>query len=152
MVVCELFDPQPEVTKEEVAALKLSVAKFKLLTPDKKQVFSCVYDKNCTELYKAIEQSKWASVAHFLDTGSWLGMNIIPDFSPLQQCVTVVTRLDDQSLPMWSRLPLHLAILQAAPLAILGRMIEMAEVRSCSSHPYMIHSNPMPGDYLRPRL
>lgn len=135
MVVSELFDPRPEVTKEEVAALKRSVANLNGLasvpgvadSPKKpnKPVFTCVYDKNCTELYKAIEQGKWGNVAHFLDTGSWLGINFIPDFSPVEQCLTVVTRLDDQSFAIWSRLPLHLAILQAAPLSIVGRLAEL---------------------------
>jgi ankyrin repeat protein len=135
MVVFELFDPQPEVTKEEVAALKQSVAKLNALAffvaevpkqSPKRAVFTCVYDKNCTELYKAIEQGKWSNVAHFLDTGSWLGINLIPDFSPQSQCITVVTRLDDQSFAIWSRLPLHLAILQAAPLSIIGRLVELS--------------------------
>jgi ankyrin repeat protein len=118
--------------------LKQSVAKLNALAPvaedpkqevqpPKRAVFTCVYDKNCTELYKAIEQGKWSNIAHFLDTGSWLGINLIPDFSPQDQCRTVVTRLDDQSfVAIWSRLPLHLAILQAAPLSIIGRLVELS--------------------------
>lgn len=127
MVVFECFDPQPEFTKEEVAALKKSVKQLPPLVPtDAKQVFSCIYDKNCTELYKAIENCKWSTVAHFLDTGSWLGVNLLPDFSPVEQTISVVTRLDDQSFVLWSRLPVHLAILQAAPLQIIGRLIDLA--------------------------
>lgn len=135
MVVFECFDPQPEVTKEEVAALKLSVKKLPTLSKETKEVWSCIYDKNCTELYKAVENSQWSTVAHFLDTGSWLGINLLPDFSPTEQAVTVVTRLDDQAFVLWSRLPVHLAILQAAPLQIIGRLIDIApETISAPDH------------------
>jgi len=122
----DLLDPQPELTWKETVALKRSTASFS--SPVAK-IKTCVYETNCSELYKVIEKERWSDVAHFLDSSSWSvsGFSIIPDWSPRQQALTLVHQLDeDDDKVIWSLLPIHLAILRRAPFPIIGRLIDLA--------------------------
>jgi len=94
----------------------------------------CNYEKNCTPLYKQIEQEDWGVVAGFLDTGYWPGHFFPDNMSPTEQVMTWVTRFEpgeegeegeeEDANIRWSQLPLHLAIVVDAPLGIVRRLVE----------------------------
>ena len=134
-----LLDPQPELPvgeKEKVAlkhsafihdATKIKASKCIPWVDLQKPLWTCVYDENCTELYRAIEEERWWDVAHFLDSSKWPGISIVPDFPPEQQALTLVNHLNKEGdHVLWSLLPLHLAILEWAPPSVIGRLIDLA--------------------------
>ena len=134
----DLFDPQPNLGAKETVALKRSAFTHNVaikasegtnaFAVKQNALWSCAYDKNCSELYRAIEHERWIDVAQFLDSSSWPGMlSIVPDFSPKQQALTLVNQLtDDGNSVIWSLLPLHIAILRRAPFPVIGRLIDLA--------------------------
>lgn len=68
-----------------------------------------VYDKNCTTLFKNIEQEEWGSVTCFLKTGLWPGAFFADSSAPSVQARTWVNRFDpdDPDKLKWSQLPLQ---------------------------------------------
>ena len=89
--------------------------------------FECDYKKNCTRLYKKIEERDWEAVCDFLDRGSWPDSKSPDKLSPKKQTMTWVTRYDpkDTSTVLWSELPLHLAIVFKAPFSVVRRLIDL---------------------------
>ena len=100
----------------------------------------CVYSKDCTILYKAIEDASnrtdWEALIKFLDTGYWTGSRLLDNASITQQAKTWVihrqamTRVKhcdpDMSFVVLQRhLPLHLAIDCGSPLSVVGRLIDL---------------------------
>lgn len=120
-------------SSEEPKAEKLEVSDAKIhkirpaLSIDALEVD---YTKNCTPLYKkienAIEDYEWEPIAKFLDTGHWPGTLFADEKGPKEQTMTWVTKFDnkDPTYVRWSQLPLHLAIVCGAPFSIVGRLIE----------------------------
>jgi len=93
----------------------------------------CNYEKNCTPLYKRIENEDWPVVASFLDTGYWPNTFFPDKLTPSEQVKTWVTRFEKGGIDddeeedekiKWSQLPLHLAIVVDAPLGIVRRLVE----------------------------
>jgi hypothetical protein len=69
----------------------------------------CVYDQNCTPLFKNIEQEAWGAVTGFLKTGYWSGAFFADSIAPAVQASTWVNRFDPNQPEKlkWSRLPLQ---------------------------------------------
>jgi hypothetical protein len=72
----------------------------------------CDYIRNCTALYKRLEQEDWQGVDEFLDTGVWpddVSLSKADPTSPVKQVRTWVTRFDEQDATKvhWSVLPLQ---------------------------------------------
>jgi len=89
----------------------------------------CDYDKNATNLYKAIEKEEWRSVECFFETGKWSYMHFTKDVqSPSEQARTWVTRFESNGEVRWSQLPLHAAIIFRAPKRIVEFLIELYAV------------------------
>lgn len=123
----DCIDPRPDVTLDDTITLQRSNS-TQLDVPDSAPPavkMQCLYDKNCTGLFKAIENEDWHGVMEFLDTGKWPGISLIPDWSPQEQVMTVVTCANKYGKVRWSRLPLHEAILNEAPLGIIRRLVDL---------------------------
>jgi hypothetical protein len=73
------------------------------------KAYECVYDQNCTPLFKHIEQEAWGAVTGFLKSGFWPGAFFPDSISPAVQACTWVNRFDpdDQQKLKSSRLPLQ---------------------------------------------
>jgi hypothetical protein len=69
----------------------------------------CLYDKNCSPLFKHIEQEAWGAVTSFLKSGFWPGSFFADSVTPAVQACTWVNRFDpdDPEKLKWSRLPLQ---------------------------------------------
>lgn len=123
----DCLDPQVDLTFLDTIALKKSnstqLDELECTHPSPK--LQCLYDKNCTELFKAIERGEWVGIMEFLDTGDWPGISLVPDFSPQEQAMTVVVRADASGDVHWSRLPLHQALLARAPMGAIRRLVEI---------------------------
>ena len=91
----------------QLSKMKLGGMKDRELIRDK--AHECVYDQNCTPLFKHIEQEAWGAVTGFLKTGFWPGSFFADSTSPAVQARTWVNRFDpDQPEKLkWSRLPLQ---------------------------------------------
>lgn len=93
------------------------------------------YEKNCSSLYKAIENAivqddeDYTEIAEFLETGEWSdGTTKGP--SADVQAKTWVTRFKTDGVMNkrtveWSQLPLHLAIVGKAPSNIIGSLVKL---------------------------
>ena len=105
------------------------------VSTDATEFFECNYEKDCTPLYKAIEnaivqeEEDYEHIAVFLETGNWpegmAGANAGP--SAEIQAKTWVTRFNpkDKTKVEWSQLPLHLAIVGGAPSNIIGALVKL---------------------------
>lgn len=105
------------------------------------EALECDYERDCTPLYKQIENEEWNSVAKFLDTGYWPGNFFADSIPPADQARTWVTRFDpnDNKKVRWSQLPLHLAIVIEAPYEIVGRLIELyPQAVRCTDDQHML--------------
>lgn len=124
----DLIDPKPDLCLTETIELsKRSPSTFEAIGSTNDPVLSCVFDKNCSELFKAIDQKQWVEVAYFIDNAEWPGLGMLtPDFPPLQQALTVVSGFEGDTDETWTYLPLHLAIVRGAPLSIIDRLISLA--------------------------
>lgn len=91
------------------------------------EALECDYERNCITLYKKIEEEEFEDVIRFLNSGYWPGTFFADGTSPADQARTWVTRFDpnDQKKVRWSQLPIHLAIVVDAPLAILRQLLEL---------------------------
>lgn len=88
----------------------------------------CDYEKDCTPLYKRIENAEWEDVAFFLDSGYWPGHFFKDSVSPADQARTWVTRFQpggNGEQIKWSQLPLHLSIVVGAPFGVVRRLVAM---------------------------
>lgn len=108
-------------------------------------MYECDYERDCTTLYRAIEgamdPAEFAPVVTFLDTGYWPGTFFADSLPPLIQAKTWVTRFDpkDPSKVKWSQLPLHLAIVCNAPVAIIGRLVKLyPQALRCTDDQHML--------------
>ena len=96
-----------------------------------KEDLECDYEK-CTRLYKRLESASavadWEAVGTFLDTGTWPDRLWADKVGPQEQSMTWVTLVDpkDESVLLWSRLPLHIAIARGAPFSVIYRLVEMS--------------------------
>ena len=108
--------------------LSKPVVTFKAMHGTTKElpVLSCIFDQNCTELFKAIEERKWSEVAYFIDHAEWPSVTVAPDVPPAHQVETVVSGYDEETQETWTYLPLHMAIVRGAPLPIIDRLVTMA--------------------------
>ena len=124
----DIIDPQPDICRSETIELsKRSPSTFQAIKSTKDPILSCVFDKNCTELFKAIDHKKWTDVAYFIDNAEWPGIGMFtPDFPPLQQTLTVVSGFEEDTQEAWTYLPLHLAIVRGAPLQVIDRLVSLA--------------------------
>ena len=105
------------------------------------EALECDYERDCTPLYKQIENEEWNAVAKFLDTGYWPGNFFADSIPPADQARTWVTRFDpnDNKKVRWSQLPLHLAIVIEAPYEIVGRLIELyPQAVRCTDDQHML--------------
>jgi hypothetical protein len=109
------------------------------------ELFECDYERDCSPLYKAIESAvepkEFDPIVKFLDTGYWSGSFFTDPISPRDQARTWVTRFDpdDSTRVMWSQLPIHLAIVCAAPPAIIGRLVKLfPEGLRCTDDQHML--------------
>lgn len=119
-----------EATPEEESAPKTQTS----------GALECNYEKNCTPLYKAIEEENWPSIQSFLQTGYWSGGFWADAVSPQKQARTWVTRFDPRTAAVrWSQLPLHLALVVHAPYEIVGALIELyPEAVRCTDDQHML--------------
>jgi len=91
-------------------------------------ILDCDYEVDCTPLYSSLERKDWAGVAFFLDSGFWPGHIVEDENPPYDQARTRVTRYEpgsDKKKIKWSQLPLHLALVVDAPLAVVRRLVEV---------------------------
>jgi hypothetical protein len=67
------------------------------------------YEKNCTMLYRKIEETEWIAVTSFLESGYWAGSFFPDELTPAEQARTWVTRFDreERKKLRWSQLPLQ---------------------------------------------
>lgn len=99
------------------------------------------YVKNCTTLYKMIEEQDWESIVNFMDTGYWIGSLWADRTPPAEQARTWVTRFDpeDPNRIKWSQLPLHLAVVLCAPLAVVRRLVDAyPKALKCTDDEHML--------------
>jgi hypothetical protein len=97
------------------------------------QALECDYEKDCTRLYKKIENAEWEDVIIFLDKGYWPGHLFRDTISPADQARTWVTRFqpgtkgmpDGEEKIRWSQLPLHLAVVVGAPYGVVRRLVHL---------------------------
>jgi hypothetical protein len=100
---------------------------------DTNSTFECDYDKNCTTLYKAIENGEWVPALDFMDTGKWADpvfqSTVFASQDPLvpeRQARTWVTRYEENGGAVrWSQLPLHAALIFGAPLKIIETLLTL---------------------------
>lgn len=109
------------------------------------EALECDYERDCTTLYKAIEnavdQKDFEPIIKFLDTGYWSGSFFKDSVSPADQAKTWVTRFDneDTNKVKWSQLPLHLAIVCDAPSSIIGRLVKLyPQALRCTDDQHML--------------
>lgn len=105
------------------------------VSTDVTEFFECNYEKDCTPLYKAIEnaivqeEEDYEHIAIFLETGKWPEGTAGATAGPAAeiQAKTWVTRFNpkDVNKVEWSQLPLHLAIVGGAPSNIIGGLVKL---------------------------
>lgn len=126
----DYIDPQAdEVATEAVTNSKQSPATFKAVKEqgdNGNPVLTCVFDKNCNHLFKAINKKQWSEVAYFIDHNEWPSFALNPDFPPKEQALTVVSGYDEEADETWTYLALHLAIVRGAPLPLIDRLVDIA--------------------------
>lgn len=93
-------------------------------------ILECDYDKQCTKLYRAIEERQWEEVLYFLETGNWYSTSIFSAFgdkedSPSIQTRTWVTAMDEYENVRWCQLPLHAAVTFLAPFSVISKLVEI---------------------------
>ena len=99
------------------------------------EYFECDYEKDCTPLYKAIEnaivqeEEDYEHIAYFLETGLWPHEEAgdVASSSAEIQAKTWVTRFNpkEKDKVEWSQLPLHLAIVGGCPSNIIGGLVKL---------------------------
>ncbi|KAL7565150.1 hypothetical protein ACA910_021528 [Epithemia clementina (nom. ined.)] len=105
------------------------------------EALECDYEKNCTALYKHIEEEDWKGVTKYLETGYWPGNFFADPIPPADQVRTWVTRFNPNNATgvRWSQLPLHLAIVVEAPYEVVGSLIELyPQAVRCTDDQHML--------------
>jgi hypothetical protein len=118
------------------------------------EYFECDYEKDCTPLYKAIEnaivqeEEDYEHIAVYLETGSWpastpgLETFNTSNAAPAEvQAKTWVTRFSvkEKKRVEWSQLPLHLAIVGGAPSNIIGGLVKLyPQALRCTDDQHML--------------
>lgn len=90
----------------------------------------CDYDKNPTNLFKAIESRKWETVEHFLLSGSWRReYHPSKELTTPQVCTWVTkyeTSIDgNDEYGRWTQLPIHAALTFGAPDRVIKLLIKI---------------------------
>jgi hypothetical protein len=96
-------------------------------------MYQCDYHDNCSHLFKALETAKsekdLRAIERFLDTGSWPGFSLLPDYPPQKQARTWVVRMSDGPAEWrrveWRRIPLHVALMRRAPNGVVARLVRL---------------------------
>ena len=109
------------------------------------EAYECDYERDCTPLYRAIENAIEAAdfepIVKFLDTGYWSPSFFSDPITPADQARTWVTRFDDvdPNKVKWSQLPLHLAIVCGAPPSVIGRLVRLyPQALRCTDDQHML--------------
>ena len=105
------------------------------------EALECDYERDCTPLYKKIEDEEFEDVMRYLNSGYWPGAFFADGLSPADQARTWVTRFDpkDDRKVRWSQLPIHLAIVVDAPLAIIRQLLELyPQAIRCTDDQHML--------------
>ena len=105
------------------------------------EALECDYERDCTNLYKKIEEEDWMSIHKFLETGYWPGHFFADPVPPADQVRSWVTRFSPEceNGVRWSQLPLHLAIVVEAPYAVVGSLIKLyPQAVRCTDDQHML--------------
>ena len=111
---------------------------------DEEDVSECDYDIDCIPLYESIAKREWEHVRDFIATGKWHNnffqstfLSSSDPIPPKKQARTWVTKyeFDDKNQPviMWTRLPLHAAIIFGAPKDVIEALLQLYPTASSSA-------------------